>query len=154
MKGTYRDAAALGSAGGLDGLIVTGAEPMTPDLAQEPYWEGLTGLIDWAEANTSSTILSCLAAHAGVRHLDAIAREPLAAKCSGVFSFETTGTHRLALGLEGGVLTPHSRRNGLSRRDLIGRGYEIADRARRGGRRYFRQAAQEPVRVPAGPSRI
>jgi homoserine O-succinyltransferase/O-acetyltransferase len=46
----------------LDGLIVTGAEPVAPDLTQEPYWHTLTEVFDWAEHNTTSTILSCLAA--------------------------------------------------------------------------------------------
>src|SRR6516165_8889898 len=55
--------------GGVDGLIVTGAEPQTPELAHEPYWPALTRLIDWAEDNTISTIWSCLAAHAAVLHI-------------------------------------------------------------------------------------
>ena len=42
-------------------------------------------MIDWAEANTRSTIWSCLAAHAAVLHLDGIERQRLDAKCSGVY---------------------------------------------------------------------
>src|SRR6478672_2954132 len=62
-----------------DGLIVTGAEPVAPELDQEPYWRDLTELIDWAKVNTRSTIWSCLAAHAAVLHLDGIARRQLPA---------------------------------------------------------------------------
>lgn len=120
----YCDASQLG-AKRLDALIVTGAEPLASELAQEPYWRALTELIDWADANTVSTILSCLAAHVGVLHLDGIARQPLPAKCSGIFAFETATRNKLVAGLEGGVSTPHSRRNGLSPRDLIRQGYQV-----------------------------
>ena len=62
----------------LDGLIVTGAEPKTELLQQEPYWPELAGIIDWAKDNTTSTIWSCLATHAAVLHLDGVTRRPTA----------------------------------------------------------------------------
>ena len=43
LKRTYRDASELGRRR-LDALIVTGAEPLAPELAQEPYWAALTEL--------------------------------------------------------------------------------------------------------------
>jgi homoserine O-succinyltransferase len=121
---TYRDAAQIRGRR-LDALIVTGAEPLAPTLEQEPYWRALTELIDWAELNTVSTILSCLAAHVGVRHLDGIQRQPLPEKCSGVFTFETMARHKLVSGLGGDVTTPHSRRNGLNPDDLDRRDYQM-----------------------------
>ena len=51
-----------------DGVIVTGTEPHQPNLRDEPYWGLMAEVFDWAEHNTSSTILSCLAAHASVLH--------------------------------------------------------------------------------------
>ena len=42
----------------LDGLIVTGAEPQAADLEDEPYWQSLTRVFEWAECHTHSTILS------------------------------------------------------------------------------------------------
>src|SRR5271168_1859547 len=33
----------------LDGLIVTGREPLTPNLADEPYWGGFTRVLEWAQ---------------------------------------------------------------------------------------------------------
>ena len=48
----------------LDGLIVTGREPLASNLKQEPYWETFTRLAEWAESNAHSTVWSCLAAHA------------------------------------------------------------------------------------------
>ena len=124
LSRTYQDAKSLRT-GRLDALIVTGAEPVAPELTQEPYWRALADLIDWADSNTVSTILSCLAAHAGVLRLDGIAREPLPAKCSGIFAFETAPCNKLVSGLGGAMLTPHSRRNGLDGKKLIREDYQI-----------------------------
>jgi homoserine O-succinyltransferase len=124
LNRTYRDVSTLRT-GSLDALIVTGAEPIARQLDEEPYWRALVELIDWADANTVSTILSCLAAHAGVLRLDGIAREPLSEKCSGVFTFETIARNRLASGFGPDLLTPHSRRNGLSRETLVRQDYQI-----------------------------
>src|SRR5689334_7044791 len=63
-----------------DGLIVTGTEPRASDLKDEPFWGSLTKVLEWAEDHTYSTILSCLAAHAGILHLDGIVRRPLGDK--------------------------------------------------------------------------
>ena len=112
-----------------DALIITGAEPRTPNLAQEPYWKALTGLIDWADDHTISIVLSCLAAHAGVLHFDGVAREPMPAKCSGVFPLEIVGEHRLVAGMSGNYLVPHSRLNGLSERALAREGYFVLTRS-------------------------
>src|ERR1041384_7997627 len=60
-----------------DGLIVTGAEPRTPNLTDEPYWTSLTRVVEWAEQNTYSAIWSCLAAHAAILHTDGIKRRRL-----------------------------------------------------------------------------
>jgi homoserine O-succinyltransferase len=113
----------------LDALIVTGAQPIASDLKAEPYWEALTEVIDWAEANTISTILSCLAAHAGVLHLDGLVRRPLATKCSGVYAFDLARDDRLTEGAEGRWVTPHSRHNGLDEKELAWRDYKILTRS-------------------------
>ena len=84
VDGQYADIADLDRLK-IDGLIVTGAEPNAATLPEEPFWQELTEIIDWAEANTRSTIWSCLAAHAAVLHLDGIERQRLDAKCSGIF---------------------------------------------------------------------
>ena len=36
----------------LDGIIVTGTEPLAANLNDEPYWSDLTQLVEWAEQNT------------------------------------------------------------------------------------------------------
>ena len=111
--------------GELDALIITGAQPRAARLDQEPYWEELIELIDWAKEHTASTILSCLAAHAGVLHLDGIERRPLSEKCTGVFAFQVQRDHPLAGEMGSARTTPHSRYNGLLQSDLEFAGYHV-----------------------------
>jgi homoserine O-succinyltransferase len=119
--------------GDLDGLIITGAQPQADRLNQEPYWEELVELIEWAKLNTASTILSCLAAHAGVLHLDGVERRPLPEKCTGVFGFTAERTHPL-VGKQGRVrLMPHSRYNGLLQSELEQSGYVVLTSSRTSG---------------------
>ncbi len=109
----------------VDGLIVTGSEPRAPMLTDEPYWGSLTELVDWAEENTSSTIWSCLAAHAATLHLDGVQRQPLGSKLSGVFGCRNAGSHPLLAGMPASWCVPHSRYNDLPARTLSERGYQM-----------------------------
>jgi homoserine O-succinyltransferase len=115
----------------LDALIVTGTEPLASDLREEPYWQSLCRLVDWARDNTASTIFSCLAAHAAVLRLDGIARRPLPKKRFGVYS-ETAAAHPLMAGLHG-MAVPHSRWNELREDDLAARGYAIVTQSKEAG---------------------
>src|SRR5882724_4884374 len=108
-----------------DGLIVTGTEPRAPELADEPYWSGLTQIVDWAQYTTVSTIWSCLAAHAAVLHTDGIRRRPLAEKRSGIFKFSNISGHPLAAGIPHRFAVPHSRLNDLDQDKLAANGYTI-----------------------------
>jgi homoserine O-succinyltransferase len=136
MAARYQSTAALKTAW-IDALIVTGAEPRTADLRAEPYWDGLTELVDWARTNTTSTLWSCLAAHAAVLHLDGIEREPLAEKCSGVYACEKVAVDPLTEGLPEIVRMPHSRRNGLSAAELTAGGYRLLTESRSVGADIF-----------------
>ena len=141
MRGRYADARAL-MAEGADALIVTGAEPRMADLRDEPYWDELTALVDWSRASTVSAIWSCLAAHAAVLHMDGIVRQPLATKCSGVFTFERAVDDGLVAGLPSLVRIPHSRRNDLPAAQLEASGYRILTSSPRSGVDIFtRQGA-------------
>jgi homoserine O-succinyltransferase len=111
--------------GELDALIITGAQPRAVRLDQEPYWEELIELIDWAKEHTASTILSCLAVHAAVLHLDGIERRPLPDKLTGVFAFQAQRDHPLAGEKGRARVTPHSRYNGLFQSDLELAGYDV-----------------------------
>jgi len=65
---------------GLDALIVTGANVSNPSLDQEPFWEPLKEVINWAQEHVTSVLCSCLATHALVKQLYHIEREPMPAK--------------------------------------------------------------------------
>jgi homoserine O-succinyltransferase/O-acetyltransferase len=112
----------------LDGLIVTGTEPRGA-LEHEPYWAALTNLVEWAQRNTTSTIWSCLAAHAAVLHLDGIARVALPDKCFGVFQCERAGDHPLSRATPEMWHVPHSRWNDLPVRELEKSGYGVLSRS-------------------------
>ena len=107
----------------VDGLIVTGTEPLADDLRSEPYWGALAELIGWAEGATASVVVSCLAAHAAALLFDGIERETLPAKCSGVFLQEVFSGHALTEGLGPQVHMPHSRLNDLPSGSLQTGGY-------------------------------
>jgi homoserine O-succinyltransferase len=111
--------------GRFDGVIMTGTEPAQPDLRDEPYWPILTEVLDWAERNTASTVLSCLAAHAGVLHSDGIPRHRLRDKQFGVYEHKNVRNHVLTDGIGGSVLTPHSRWNEVRGDELAASGYDV-----------------------------
>jgi homoserine O-succinyltransferase/O-acetyltransferase len=117
----------------LDGLIVTGAEPIATCLAEEPYWQEFTELVDWAEANTRSTIWSCLAAHAAVLYLDGVERHRLGEKCSGVFNCSKTADDWLIRDIPSPVKISHSRLNELWSADLTAQGYRVLTESREAG---------------------
>jgi homoserine O-succinyltransferase/O-acetyltransferase len=117
----------------LDGLIVTGREPLTSNLADEPYWESFKNILNWAQDNTYSTIWSCLAAHAAVQYMDGITRVRSHRKHCGVFDCTRVSNHILTEGAPQRFQLPHSRWNGLPEEQLADRGYELLSRAEDAG---------------------
>ncbi len=132
MAGRYRDVSELWDTP-LDGLIVTGTEPRSENLRDEPYWATLARVVDWTTVNTTSTIWSCLAAHAAVLQRDGIERCPLPTKCSGIFECEEVGSHPMMKGAALPIRIPHSRCNGLSEPALKSCGYRIITRSAAAG---------------------
>ena len=132
VESEYRDIAELADLH-IDGMIVTGAEPIADALQQEPYWNDLTALIDWAKAGTRSTIWSCLAAHAAVKHLDGVARHRLDRKCSGIHDCASIGYDWLTNGAPATLRVAHSRHNDLNEGELVARGYQILTRSAKAG---------------------
>jgi homoserine O-succinyltransferase len=128
----YTDIADLGRLK-IDGLIVTGAEPNAASLPGEPFWQDLTGIIDWAAANTRSTIWSCLAAHAAVKHLDGIERHRLNEKCSGVYDCAKVIDHWLTKDIASPLMVSHSRLNELRASELTASGYQLLTQSREVG---------------------
>jgi len=116
-----------------DAVIMTGTEPRQPNLRNEPYWSVLANVLDWAESNTLSTVLSCLAAHAGVLHSDGIERCPLNDKQFGVFDFAESANHPLTDGAGQLVRFPHSRWNEVQADALAACGYLVLTQSAEGG---------------------
>jgi homoserine O-succinyltransferase/O-acetyltransferase len=117
----------------LDALIVTGTEPRAPCLMDEPYWVTLTRVLEWAEANTTSTVWSCLAAHAAVLHMDGIARHMLDEKVFGIFECTSVSPHPLLTGVPAGIRIAHSRCNELQEEALAACNYTILTRSSEAG---------------------
>ena len=109
----------------VDALIVTGLEPKAARLVDEPYWRRLADLLEWAQRHTSSSIWSCLAAHAAAQHLDGILRKRLDQKRFGVFEHSLLEGHPLLAGIAAPLALPHSRWNELPVEELRRAGYTL-----------------------------
>jgi homoserine O-succinyltransferase len=129
----------------LDGLIVTGTEPRAACLRDEPYWGSLTRVLEWAERHTTSTIWSCLAAHAAVLHMDGVERRTLGEKRFGVFACTNASPHPLLAGIADGISIAHSRWNELPQESLTSAGYTMLTRSIEAGVDTF-------VKTPTLPS--
>jgi homoserine O-succinyltransferase len=108
-----------------DAVIITGTEPKQADLPREPYWPALTTAMEWAETNTISAVMSCLAAHASVLYADGIRRRPLREKRFGVFGFQKNGEHPLTARTGDILRFPQSRWNEVKPETLESCGYTV-----------------------------
>src|SRR5215472_6803875 len=120
-----------------DGAIITGTEPRHSDLREEPYWSSMVDVFAWAEEHTASTILSCLAAHAGVLQGDGIGRHPLPDKQFGVFDEAKISDHELTSGTSEPLRFPHSRWNEVRQDALNSCGYSVLTKSREAGVNLF-----------------
>jgi len=111
---------------GLDALIITGALPQTPELSNEPFWEPLIRVIDWAAENVTSTLCSCLTTHAVMEFRYHQKRTPMREKVWGVFSHEVVGKyHPLVNDVNTRFDVPHSRWNQVSREQFDEAGLKV-----------------------------
>ena len=117
----------------LDGLIVTGREPIAADLRDEPYWDSFTGVLEWAREHTYSTVWSCLAAHAAILHMDGIGRSKSNDKHFGALECTRVADHPLMAGAPPSFPVPHSRWNGVPEEELVARGYTVLSRTGNAG---------------------
>jgi len=95
---------------GLDALIITGAIP-GPHLEDEPFWNPLGEVLEWAKQSVTSTICACLATHAVMKYFWGIDRKPLGFKRWGVFSHRHMQPHPLVRNINSRFDVPHSRFN-------------------------------------------
>lgn len=101
---------------GLDALIVTGANVKEPNLADEPFWQPLIEVMDWATENVTSTLCSCLATHAVMQFRYGQRRQRLADKRWGVYAHRVVErAHPLVSSVNTLFDVPHSRFNEISR---------------------------------------
>jgi homoserine O-succinyltransferase len=130
-----------------DGVIITGTEPRQPNLQDEPYWKVLADVFDWAERNTASTVLSCLAAHASVLHSDGISRHRLPDKQFGVFESRRECDHALMRDVTRRVCFPHSRWNEVREDELTAAGYVVLTKSANAGVDVFVKQKRESLFV-------
>jgi homoserine O-succinyltransferase len=117
----------------LDGLIVTGREPLYTSLLDEPYWNSFVRTHEWARENTFSSIWSCLAAHAAVLYKDGIQRQKSQTKHCGIFNCVRVSDHPMLMHTPATFRLPHSRWNGLAEAELTRSGYQVLTRAEEAG---------------------
>src|ERR1700678_2519007 len=117
----------------LDGLIVTGREPMAANLSDEPYWDIFTRMLGWAQENCHATVFSCLAAHAAILHMDGIRRVQSDDKIFGIFECARVSDHWLTAGTGSHFRLPHSRWNGVPEEQLRDCGYKVLTRSANAG---------------------
>ena len=129
--------------GKLDGLIVTGREPLTQNLPDEPYWANFVEVLEFARENTFSTIWSCLAAHAAVLHMDGIKRVRSDEKHCGVFDCTPVTEHAMTRNIPKQYRLPHSRWNGITEAELSRCGYKVLTRASSAGVDSFVRDGQQ-----------
>jgi homoserine O-succinyltransferase len=125
-----------------DALILTGTEPISTDLRNEPYWASMKRVCDWAAENTVSSIFSCLAAHACVLHFEGINRQPLSEKCFGVFDEAKVADHILTSKASPRMKFPHSRWNTINGHVLTSCGFQILTRSTEAGVNIFTKSRQ------------
>jgi homoserine O-succinyltransferase len=97
---------------GLDALIISGANVTESNLAKEVFWDQLCEVFDWADANVTSTLCSCLASHALLQARYGERREGLPSKRWGVFEHQVVRPdHPLIRDTNTRLFVPHSRFN-------------------------------------------
>ncbi len=111
---------------GLDALIITGANVINPSLNQEPFWEPLIEIVEWAEQNVASIFCSCLATHALVKHHHGIERRHLPEKRWGVYSHKVCWPeHPLVRDINTRFDAPHSRFNAVDKSVMEDAGLKV-----------------------------
>lgn len=111
---------------GLDALFITGANVTGPDLENQPFWQPLIEVIDWASDNVTSTLCSCLATHAVMQFRYGQKRRAMGFKRWGVFShYVVDRSHPFVVDANTRFDVPHSRFNDISRQQFTDAGVRV-----------------------------
>ena len=106
-------------AAGLDALIISGANPARPEMEDEPFWDPLVEVMQWAAEHVCSVVCSCLATHAYLKHFHGIARRRcLPDKRWGVYEHRNVADHPLLVNLNTRFDGPHSHVYEVTRADV------------------------------------
>lgn len=125
IKTYYSNFAGL-QAGGLDALIITGANPARDDITTEPFWRPMLEVIDWGREHGCSTLCSCLATHAVLHYYHDKMRVELPERQWGVYDHEIlVPEHPLLAGLSAPMSAPHSHRFAIARKDMEAAGLTV-----------------------------
>ena len=119
---------------GLDALIISGANPISLRLENEPFWEPLGQVLDWASEHVTSTLCACLATHAALKIFHGMDREPLGFKRWGVFAHRPVDrTHPLVRDVNTRFDVPHSRFNEIYSSEMRAAGLRVLIESDRAG---------------------
>lgn len=100
---------------GLDALIITGANVLGTELADQPFWHPLQRVLDWAAKTVTSTLCSCLATHAVLQSRYQQKRQRQAEKIWGVYRHQVIDPrHPLTRQVNTRFDVPHSRWNAVT----------------------------------------
>ena len=101
---------------GLDALIISGANVVGAELSNQPFWQPLMEVVDWALENVTSTLCSCLATHAVLEFKHNQKRVPQSEKVWGVYPHMVVDkSHPLVTDINTRFDVPHSRWNEVTR---------------------------------------
>lgn len=115
---------------GLDALIITGANVTQPNLSDEPFWEPLIEVVDWAHENVTSILCSCLATHAVMEFRYGQKRRRMDNKRWGVYSHNVVErSHPLVKDVNTRFDVPHSRFNDVSPKQFDDAGVHVLARS-------------------------
>ncbi|MDW7695545.1 homoserine O-succinyltransferase [Flammeovirgaceae bacterium SG7u.111] len=102
-----------------DGMIITGAPIEHLRFEEVNYWEEVTGIMDFAKKNVTSTLYICWGAQAGLYHHYGIQKYPLEQKMFGVFEHNLTERRiPLVRGFDDAFFAPHSRHTEIRKSDI------------------------------------
>lgn len=110
-----------------DGLVLTGANPVTADLRAEKFWPEFENVMVWADQYVPTVMCSCLASHAVIEVFHGIQRTRcLPGKRWGVYSHRVVKSdHPLVVGMETPFDAPRSHVHEMTAEQLEGSGIEI-----------------------------
>ena len=121
-------------AAGLDALVISGANPAQPEMEDEPFWDPLVEVMEWAGENVCSVVCSCLATHAYLQHAHGIARRRcLPDKRWGVYEHRNLAGHPLLSNLNTRFDGPHSHVYEMTRADVEPAGVQVLSESEEAG---------------------